>query len=161
MSNHKSNLYSGALKFNNRGSLDFYMHVYPLKWGCFMRTLLVRVTVPQYRDASYIVSSPLKQEPNFHEALLQKRPDNQSRDLINRCHPPLSLSHTSPSKKDVTDLVFLYSRSSAPLLRGLHRLPESLCDRTEKESVCVEEREKERETEREMEEDREIQRKNH
>jgi len=65
-------------------------------------TRLVRVTVPQYRDAPYIVSSPVKQDPNFHEALLQKQPDNQSRDLVNRCHPPLS-----PSNNDVTDLIFL------------------------------------------------------
>jgi len=99
MSNDKSNLHSGALKFNNRGSLEFYMHVYPLKWGCFMRTLLVRVTVPQYRDAPYIVSSPLKQDPNFHGALLQKRLDNQSRDLVKRCHPQLPLSRTITFKQ--------------------------------------------------------------
>jgi len=47
------------------------------------------------------------------------------------------------------------------LLRELHRLPESLRDRTEKESVCVEEREKGRETERGKEGGREIERKNH
>ena len=47
------------------------------------------------------------------------------------------------------------------MLRELHRLPESLRDRTEKESVCVEEREKERETEREKEGETEIERKNH
>ena len=42
------------------------------------------------------------------------------------------------------------------MLRELHRLPESLRDRTEKASVCVEEREKERETEREKEGETEI-----